>query len=315
MERESYYEESEWEDDDMKSAEAKTDSSPKKEKKKEDYEREVNELIAKLNIPTEREEGKKVEGALREIFLRNIESQHMTAELFAVLVSGGLKFAPKDRALPDSHRNGKSELYAAETDYQEQTIVIYPVFAEESDEMAIHILSHEIGEMLMRRTVETKRGDERLIDISAYRQLATARYGTSGEASYVHFNARYIYEQHGGDHYLSEMLADDIADFMHSSSPEEMVHRRLSRSEYSDALYAELRRDPNHPVYEEARAIYAFLAMEFASKTKNPEKIKGKTSLLAEDIYKGHAISNGSHGNISSPQELFDKFNSFIWQV
>lgn len=280
------------------------------------WEAKIDEMLNSYELP-ENALGELVKHLAKELLLANQETQKITPEIFRSLISE-ISLSSEDEELPETHQVVNGQKYAAGVVWAggRAKLIIYPAFVNEKPEMAAHILAHELGEILQREQVRSDEDGswETVVDISKYKEIVTARYANS--APYGKFNGDYIYAQVTGDHYVKEMLADDIADFLKTNNWREMLALRLQRNKNGAELLAEIESDPNHPVVKEAEALYVFLNEQFQAKTKKLSK-QNKLHPYSDD-YGGHAIGSGQFNNaggIDSNNLLIEKVSRFFWGV
>lgn len=151
---------------------------------------------------------------LRENLAPMIETGNLTPEIYqAIKVSFNVE--DHDVAM-DANYKGlglKGVNVAAEAEYRTHTIRTYPELKRFSPEMQAHIVNHELGHFLGAHFVDPK----------AYEALVNNRPQNSMSEYMRKIGQKDPKEQ------LFEMLADDIADFLQSTTPEQMLSRRLSR--------------------------------------------------------------------------------------
>lgn len=225
------------------------------------------------------ENGAKVVEPLIEI----IENEKISLAELKLIAPTGFRLEAQDKELPPEYQAkdpaARRQKYIVAAWPKYGSIHIFPEFLNDEiyTTQRAHMLGHEIGELMQRRMVEpegpvdTSKPKEPLIDRDAYAQLVGSRP--------VEWNGAYVAGQYGNEHQTSEMLADDIGDFLNAKSPEDMLRRRLRRAVNGETLAAQVEQvlaadaetdmsglETAQAMVEEARAVHDFLAQQLGDK-------------------------------------------------
>ncbi len=225
------------------------------------------------------ENGVKVVEPLIEI----IENEKITLAELKLIAPAGFRLESQDQELPPEYQAkdpaAPRHKYIAAAWPKYGSLHIFPEFL--NDEIyatqRAHILGHEIGELMQRRLVEREghvdasKPKESLIDREAYALLVGNRP--------AEWNGAYVAGQYGNEHQTSEMLADDIGDFLNTKSPEDMLKRRLRRAMNGEALAAQVEQllaadaetdmsglETAQTMLAEVRAVHDFLTHQLGDK-------------------------------------------------
>lgn len=225
------------------------------------------------------ENGVKVVEPLIEI----IENEKITLAELKLIAPGGFRLESQDQELPAAYQAkdpaAPRHKYIAAAWPKYGSLHIFPEFL--NDEIyatqRAHILGHEIGELMQRRMVEREgqvdlsKAKEPLIDREAYALLVGNRP--------AEWNGAYVAGQYGTEHQTSEMLADDIGDFLNAKTPEDMLKRRLRRARNGETLVAQVDQvlaadgetdlsglEAAQTMLDEVRAVHDFLTQQLSDK-------------------------------------------------
>jgi hypothetical protein len=236
---------------------------------------EIIKTFPELNTET----GIKVVEPLVEL----LENEKISLAELKLIMPGGFRLEEQDKDLPEAYQakdpKSRKHKYIAAAWPQYGTLHIFPEFL--NDEIyatqRAHILGHEIGELMQRRLVEREpQGDaskpkEPLVDRDAYALLVAGRP--------AEWNGAYVAGQYGNEHQTSEMLADDIGDYLNAKSPEDMLKRRLRRAVNGETLASQVDQvlaanadtdmaglEVAQAMIEEARAVHDFLTTQLGDK-------------------------------------------------
>lgn len=247
---------------------------------------------------------------VKEGLQKALEGEKISLETMTWLLEGGIDFRLTNEELPQSHQRGDSRFYAASIDQHRRSLTVFPQLEREPN--SAHIIAHELGELLQRTYVlpEEKEDSmvyEQVVDIQKYHKLVAQR---PKEA-----NGAYIEDQYEAKHRWSEMLADDIADFLTSATPQEMLLKRLQRSRHTEMLWKEVQHNPDHPLKIETEAVFEFLTEEFKAKAgRIPES--GRTVLYEGGDQPVHSLPSQQFGQGSGVSlEFAEVIARFFWGV
>lgn len=199
---------------------------------------------------------------IRPLLARLAETNHLTPEMYQLL---GLQIeqSDEDKALGAAY-GAPDKKRVAEADYQSRVIRLFPHLQTFADKPGLitHVLSHELGHFL----------GGHLVNPVHYRKLVSQRPTWS--------NGRYVQgiAARAPEHSLHEMLADDLADYLNSSSPEEMLTRRLERAGDRTVL-AEQDSQTYSGLLDETRSLFTYFKVMLDPKRQEREETRLDDSL------------------------------------